>query len=59
VRPIGTPIALAIATRAVAMTELLTGLSVAPMSSGVTNRGLNGRRRHGSSPPGCSARAAA
>lgn len=35
--------ATAIDTSAVAMTELLTGLSVAPMSIGVMNRGPNGR----------------
>jgi hypothetical protein len=35
--------AAAIDTRAVAMTELLMGLSAAPMSIGVTNRGPNGR----------------
>ncbi len=42
--------AVAIVTSAVAMTELLIGLSVAPMSSGATKRGLNGRRRHCSVP---------
>ena len=43
VRPTDTPMAAAIETSAVAMTELLIGLSAEPMNSGVTNRGPNAR----------------
>jgi hypothetical protein len=41
--PTDTPMAAAIDTRAVAMTELLMGLRAEPMNIGVTNRGPNGR----------------
>ena len=42
VRPTETPIAAAIGTSAVAIRELLIGLSADPMNKGVTNRQENG-----------------
>ena len=45
VLPTGTPMAAAIGTSAVAIAELLIGLSAEPMYNGVTNRGPKGGSR--------------